>query len=266
MNAVYKERNVYMSKGKTSPEPGGRDQMARETDEKDIGLKIAEAQILGQSFISLAHDIQNHLATINESAGWLKDLLEHRDKRGFDRVILFFKRTQIADIKSLFTGLDTIQQQVSQVSALTKRLSRFAHRLVEEKSVQDANKVLEEVMEVLLKEAGEKGIHLELKQTKEVCMIEIDPVGFQLAVFENMKSIIKNLESGARLILETTMKGGEFHLGFTDSNDWENSNSLSNEPDSQDFLKYLVNDMGGRIRQHTGNGKPGSTLIFALAG
>lgn len=97
-------------------------------------------------------------------------------------------------------------------------------------------------------------------------MIEIDPVGFQLAVFENMKSIIKNLESGARLILETTMKGGEFHLGFTDSNDWENSNSLSNEPDSQDFLKYLVNDLGGRIRQHTGNGKPGSTLIFALAG
>jgi len=255
-----------MSKAKTTQEPGARTELIRETKEKDTDLKIAEAQILGRSLAFLAHDIQNHLATINESAGWMKDLLEQKDKRGFDRVILFFKRTQNPDRDSLFPGLDTIQKQVSQASAVTKRLSSFAHRLEQEKSVLDANKVLEEVMDVLLQETREKGIHLELKQTKEVCMIKIDPLGFQMAVFEYMKNIMKNLESGARLLLETTMQDGEFHVRFTDSNDREYSNSLSKEPDSQDFLRYMVGDQGGRIRQHTGNEKPFNTLVFALAG
>jgi signal transduction histidine kinase len=255
-----------MSNGKTTQEPGARTELTGETDEKDTGFKIAEAQILGRSLAFLAHDIQNHLATINESAGWMKDLLEQRDKRGLDRIILYFKRARVPDSEALFPGLETIQKQVSQVSAVTKRLSRFAHCLQEKKSVIDANKVLEEVMDVLLQETREKDIHLELKQTKEVCMIEIDPIGLQMAVFENMKSIIKKLESGARLILETTMQNGEFHVRFTDPNDREHSNPLSKEPDSQDFLRYMVGDLGGRIRHHTGSEKPFNTLVFGLAG
>jgi signal transduction histidine kinase len=255
-----------MSKVETIQEPGARTESARETDEKDIGFKIVEAQILGRSLAFLAHDIQNHLATINESAGWMKDLLEQKDKRGFDRIILYFKRARVPDSEAVFPELDTIQKQVSQVSALTTRLSSFAHRLEEKKSVIDANKILGEVMDVLLQETEEKGVHLELKQAKEVCMIEIDPLGFQVAVFENMKNIIKVLESGTHLLLETTMKGGELHVRFTEPNDREDSHSLAKEQDSQDFLKYMVEDLGGQLRQHTGNEKPFNTLAFALAG
>jgi signal transduction histidine kinase len=255
-----------MHKVETIQELGARDALAGETNEKDIGFKIAETQIMGRSLAFLAHDIQNHLATINESAGWMKDLLEQKDKRGFDRIILYFKRARIPDSEALFPVLDTIQKQVSQVSALTARLSNFAHRLEEKKSVVDAHKILEEVMDSLLRETEEKGVHIELKQAKEVCMIEIDPLGFQLAVFENMKNIIKILESGTHLILETMIKGGEFHVRFTEPNDMEYSNSLSKEPDGQDFLKYMVEDLGGQIRQHTGNEKTFNTLAFALAG
>jgi two-component system NtrC family sensor kinase len=198
-----------MSKAETTQEPGARTELTGNTNGKDSGFRIAEAQTLGRSLAFLAHDIQNHLATINESAGWMKDLFEQKDKHGFDRITLYFKRARVPDREELFPGLETIQKQVGQISALTKRLSSFAHRLEEKKSVIDANKVIEEVMDVLLKETREKDIHLELKQTKEVCMIEIDPLGLQMAVFENLKSIINKLEAGARLVLETTMQDGE---------------------------------------------------------
>lgn len=265
VNASDKEGKLFMGKATTTQEPGGRTVLTGEINENETGLKVAEAQILGRSLAFLSHDIQNHLATINESAGWMKDLLEHRDKRGFDRIVQFFKRAQTPERDALFPGLDTIQKQVSQVSAMTKRLSTFAHRLEENKAVLDANKVLEEVMDILLKESREKNIHLELKLTKEVCMIEIDPFGLQMAVFETMKSLMKNLESGAILILETTVKDGEFHVRFTAPNNREDTNLVSKEPDSQDFLRYLVDDLGGRIRQHAGNEKPSNTLSFVLA-
>ena len=254
-----------MIKPTTTQNPQDRSGLTEETNENDMVLKTVEAEILGRSLASLAHDIQNHLATINESAGWMRDLLEHRDKHGFDRIIQLFKRAQCQEREVLLPRLDTIQNQVSQVSALVKRLSRFAHCLEEKKSVLDANKVLEEVVDILLKESREKKIHLELKLTKEVCMIEIDPFGLQMAVFEDLKSITNNLESGARVLLETMIQDGEFHVRFTSPNDREDSNMLSTESDNRDFLRYMVKDLGGRIRQHNGNERTFNTLSFALA-
>ena len=120
-------------------------------------------------------------------------------------------------------------------------------------------------MDVLVKETTEKDIHLVLKLTKEVCMIKIDPLGLQMAVFENLKNIINNLESGASVVLETTLQDREFHVRFTGTNGREDSNLVAKEPDSQEFMQYMVDDLNGRIRQHRGNGQPFNTLSFVVA-
>jgi hypothetical protein len=51
--------------------------------EVDLGLRIAQLQVLSRALTNVAHDIQNHLAAINESAGWMGDLLNLKNKHRF---------------------------------------------------------------------------------------------------------------------------------------------------------------------------------------
>ncbi len=234
-----------------------------------LSLRVAQLQDLSRALAYLAHDVQNHLAIINESAGWMKDLLKLKSKQRFDWVKRFFKggQKQHIDFEAFFSSLNTIEKHVDQASTLTQRLSSFAHRLEKTRSIFNGNEVLEEIRDVLMRQTRDKGIRLELKLAEEPSMIETDPSVFQLAVFDNMEQVIEGLESGDYLTLESEVRDGQFQVHLTGPYHEGYSSSLIEEPDGQDFYWHIVEeDLGGHIRRQSVDEKCVTTLAFSLAG
>ena len=233
--------------------------------EVNEGLRIAQLQVLSRALSHLTHDVQNHLATINESAGWMKDLLQWKNKQRFGWLGRFFKRGRGPDLEPFLGPLNTIQKQVEQGSILTQHLNSFAHRLEETRSIVDGHKVLEEIREVLLRQSGEKGIRLELKMAEEAAMIETDPPVFQLAVFDNVEQLMAGLKSGDCVTLETGCRDGQFQVRLSNPNPEGYRGSPAEEPAGRDFSRDIVEELGGQVHRQTGDGKYVITLAFTLA-
>lgn len=232
-----------------------------------LGLRVAQLQVLGRALAHVAHDVQNHIAIISESAGLMGDLLKLKNKQRFGRIRRFFKRDQgqRVDIEPFLRGLNTIQQQVALGSTLNQRLGSFAHRLEETHSVFYGNKVLEEIQDALLRQAREKGIRLEIKLAGEAPMIETDPPRFQLAVFGNVEQVMEGLESGDWLALEAGVREGRFEVRLTSPCGEQSGGLLRDEPDGQDFSRDIVEDLGGQVWKQSGDGTYVTTLAFPLA-
>lgn len=232
-----------------------------------LGLRAAQLQVLGQALAHVAHDIQNHIAIISESAGLMGDLLKLKNKQRFGWIRRFFKRGQgqRVDIEPFLRDLNTIQHQVALGSALNQRLSSFAHRLEETHSLFYGNKVLEEIQDALLRQAREKGIRLEIKLDRETPMIETDSPGFQLAVFGNVEQVMEGLESGDWLALEAGVREGRFEVRLTSPCGEQSRGLLPEEPDGQDFSRDIVEDLGGQVWRQSGDGTCVTTLAFPLA-
>jgi signal transduction histidine kinase len=229
-------------------------------------LRIAQLQDLSRALAHLAHDVQNYLAIINESAGWMKDLLKLKSKQRFGWIGRFFKRgqRQHSDFEPFFSGLNTIEKQVDQASTLTQRLSSFAHCLEKTRSIVNGNKVLEEIRDVLLRLTRDKGVRLELKLAEESSMIETDPSVFQLAVFDNAEQVIEGLKSGDCLTLESEVRDGQFQVHLTSPYHEGCNSSLIEKPDGQDFYWHMVEDLGGQIQRQSLDEKCVTTLVFTL--
>lgn len=226
-------------------------------------LRFAQLQVLSRILAHISHDVQNHLAIIGESAGWIKDLLKLKSKQRFGR---FFKRRQSQhfDIEPFLRSLSIIQKQIEEGSTLTMRFNSFVHRLEKTRAVFDGNKVLMEIQDILLRQAKDKSICLELKFTNEVSIIETDPSGFQLAVLDAVEHAMEGLKSEDCLALEAGVRGEKFQVCLT-SPYHEKLRTLSPEElDVQDFYRDIVEDIGGQILRQSGDGRNFITLSFPL--
>ena len=228
-----------------------------------LSLRTAQLQVLGGALAHLAHDVQNHLAIINESAGWMKDLMEYKSKKRLGRIGSLFNRgKQRAVLEPYMNSLKAIETHINQASIITRRLGSFAHGLEKSRSVFDPGKVLEEIQDVLMKQTSDKGIHLELKLTGEALMIETDPSVFQLAVFENVEYVIKTLESGDCLTLESGVWEGQFQVRLTGPC----SGGVIKNSGEQDFNWYIIENLGGQIQKRFVDEKCVTIMAFALTG
>jgi hypothetical protein len=242
----------------------------RSTTDANVGLsfRLAQLIVLSRALAHAAHDVQNHLATINESAGWMADLLKLKSKQRFGRIARFFKRNQSQrfDAKPFLESLNTIQEQVVQGARLTQDLSSFAHRLEETRSVFNGNKALEEIRGALLRQASQKGIRLELKLAKEAPMIETDPPVFQWALFASVEQVMEGVESGGWLALGTEVSGGRFQVHLTSPCPKESLVLLQKESSGPDFSRDIIEELGGKIWSQSSHGEHVTTLDFPLAG
>jgi len=232
------------------------------------GLRTAQLQVLSRAFANIAHDIQNHLAAINESAGWMEDLLKLKNKKRFGWIRRLFKggKQRGPDIRPFLDILSTIQDQVAQGSILNQRFSNFVHRQEETRSVFSAKKALQEIQDVLSEEAKKKGVHLEIKLADSTSMIETEPAGFQLAVFTCVEQVTEGLKSGDRLVLETEVSEGRFHVSLTSSLPTESALLPSTASDGQDSFRDTTEQLGGQVWSQPGDGNHVTTLAFPLAG
>ena len=231
-------------------------------------FRTAHLQVFSRTLTGIAHDLQNHLAAINESAGWMGDLLNFRNKQRFAWITRLFKRGDHhrLDIEPYSKALDTIQEEVVQGSTSIQRLGDFGDRLEGSQPVFSGNKALDEIRDALLRRAVEKGVHLEMALADEAPMIESDWPGFQLAVFSVVEQVMGSLENGDRLVLKASVKDGQFEVRLTSISREELPHEPTGEPDGADFLRAIIEGLGGRILKEPGKGNQITTLAFPLAG
>lgn len=231
------------------------------------GVRVAQLQVLSRGLVQLGHDMQNHLATINESAGLMIDLLQLKRKKRFDWAVRFFKRPQgvVLDVEPFVNDLNLIQEEVMEGATLTQRLSRFARHLEETDAVFGAHEALEEIREALLRQAEGKGIRLEIKLAKTGPMIDTDRPGFQVAVLCLLEQVVGVLESGQKVLLETDIREGAFQVRVTSPRGEEPPRLPTDEPGNRHCCRDIVEDLGGQVLDRSGDGSYVMTLAFPLA-
>ena len=115
---------------------------------------------IGRMAASVAHEINNPLAIINEKAGLLKDIVT------FDKD--FPKKDKSLGL------LDGVEQSVERCSKVTHRLLGFSRRMDVHKEMIDLEHLLKEVVGFLAKEAEHRNISINYIIPKDIPAVESD--------------------------------------------------------------------------------------------
>ncbi|MEW6667022.1 MAG: ATP-binding protein [Thermodesulfobacteriota bacterium] len=148
---------------------------------------------IGRLAASVAHEINNPLAIINEKAGLIKDLFTYKNIYAEDPKLL---------------GLaDMILQSVKRAGAITKRLLSFARNL--EVAVQPVHLavVLEEVLSFLGKEAEHRGITITLDIAQDIPIFESDRGKLQQICLNILNNALAAVNDGGHIDIRAARDG-----------------------------------------------------------
>jgi hypothetical protein len=230
-------------------------------------LSVAHLNFLGQALVRLAHDLKNHLATMNESAGLMEDLLKmkKRQRWGWARRLFKGYRSLSLDMAPFLTPLGTIQEEIIQSSALIQQLGHFAHHMEGAQPLFEANEALEEIQGLLLEKARKKDIHLDLRLCRSTSTIETDPIEFQMAVFFVVEKVIAGLKGGRGIVLESVTRQGTFQVCLSSPCPENPPRLSSGELNDEGIFRDMIEELGGRILEESQEDKYSITLNFPLA-
>ncbi|HEB85188.1 MAG TPA: sensor histidine kinase, partial [Bacteroidetes bacterium] len=140
---------------------------------------------IGRLSASVAHEINNPLAIINEKAGLLKDLAATKD--------FPYKEKTLA-------SLDSIIQSVQRCSEVTHRLLGFTRRLEARKERIDLGRLLNEVLGFLGKEALHRNIIIETDYPEDIPTIISDRGKLQQIFLNIINNAFAAVKKGGKII------------------------------------------------------------------
>jgi two-component system, NtrC family, sensor kinase len=159
---------------------------------------------IGRLAASVAHEINNPLAIINEKAGLIKDLFA-------------YKKIYAEDPK-LLGVVDVILQSVKRAGAITKRLLSFARNLEVAIEPIHLGIVLEEVLSFLGKEAEHRGITISRDIARDIPVFESDRGKLQQIFLNILNNALAAVSEGGRIEIRAA-KAGEGAVSVTFADD-----------------------------------------------
>jgi len=142
---------------------------------------------IGRMAASIAHEINNPLAIINEKAGLIKDL--------------FVLKRQYAEDPKLLGLVDSVLSTVNRCATITRRLLSFARHM--EASIRPINmdEFLYEIMGFYAKEAEYRSITVTIEVPEDVPEFESDRGKLQQILFNLVNNAFAALDDGGHLTL-----------------------------------------------------------------
>ncbi|MEX1297605.1 MAG: ATP-binding protein [Desulfotignum sp.] len=151
-------------------------------------LKMEQSQQLasiGQLSAGIAHEINNPLALINETAGYLKDLYQYADEHQSDGEIIEL--------------LDDILEAVSRCGTITSQLLGFVRQFDVQISSVNVEKMITGILSFHKKETEYKGIHVTTTIAPGVPAIETDRGKLQQILLNLINNAFQAIEANGCL-------------------------------------------------------------------
>jgi len=159
---------------------------------------------IGRLAASVAHEINNPLAIINEKAGLIKDL--------------FIYKKEYSQNPKLNKVVDDILRSIKRAGTITRRLLTFARNLQAEIQPIILNDVIEEVLNFLRNEAEVRDINIDVDISEDIPMFESDRGKLQQIFLNIINNAFAALSDGGSLKIEAMLTGdGAVSIEFTDN-------------------------------------------------
>ncbi len=133
-------------------------------------MQSSKMAALGKLAAGMAHELNNPLAMIKESAGWLKDLLEEEEP------------DKIANFKEIEKTVNKIDLHVERAKSVTHRMLGFGRRFEPVQEDVDMNRVAEQTLSFLENEALHRNIVIEKDFPENLPSIRSDSTQIQQVI------------------------------------------------------------------------------------
>lgn len=173
----------------------------REKAELDDRLiQSSKMAALGKLAAGIAHEVNNPLAVIKETAGWVTDILEEEDIAGSK------------NFKEFKESLNKIDQHVNRARKVTHRLLGFARRMEPVNEMVNVNRVLEETLSFLENEAKHNNIVIKTDFLKELPETMCDAAQLQQVFLNIIENAIDAIGKDGEVKIQTTYNSVEKYI------------------------------------------------------
>lgn len=169
--------------------------LADKTKAETLAMVEQNCQLasVGQLAAGIAHEINNPLALINETAGYIKDLFA-------------ITKTYRQD-DELVENIDSILEAVQRCGRITRQLLGFARKFDVEIQKTDVKEIISDVLSFHNKEAIYRNIRVEVDLPEKRLEIETDRGKLQQIVLNLINNAFQAIDEGGRLEISAAHEG-----------------------------------------------------------
>jgi len=160
---------------------------------------------LGTLAVGVAHEINNPLAIIKESAGWMNLLLKKEE-------LMHMPRRQDFEM-----GLGKIEKGVERVKKITHQLLGFVRKREQVLTEVTLKELVDEAVQLLNREAANKDIEILQESDADVSTIWSDPYQLRQVLVNLLTNAIHATGSGGKITITLEKMGEEVGLTVCDT-------------------------------------------------
>ncbi len=162
---------------------------------------------LGKMAAGVAHEVNNPLTLIRESAGWIKDLLTEEDA------------SAIKNYEEINDAMDKIDQNVERAKGVTHRMLGFARRMEPMQENVDLNHVAKQTIMFLQNEAMHRNIELRTEFAPDLPVTTTDTAQVQQVILNLLENAIDAVGRDGSVTIRTATDDArkKIHLNIVDT-------------------------------------------------
>lgn len=158
---------------------------------------------LGTMSTGIAHEINNPLAVINESAGFMRQVLEGAG--------------ELPEKQMLFKGLEKIETSIDRARQITHQLLGYVRKQGSQLSKVDIYLLMEDTLGLVTKGMGKKQVTVKWDTDARVRLMYTDPFQVRQVLINLLENAMDALPQKGEIRLSTFKKDGEVCLAIRDN-------------------------------------------------
>ncbi len=199
-------------------------------------MEQKEIALIGKIAAGMTHDMKNVLAIINESAGLIQDIFAYSSKNA-NPVDKMDKMDKVE------RALNSVKKQIDRGADIMTKFNRFAHSMDEPVSQVTANEIVEQVVFLMHRFAGQKQIELIAKPRRRDKNFSTNPIRLLLAICMYVDYYLSELSEAKKIILMPIKSSKEIVFGIVikgySGKEKNDRVSFAELPEMGDTLNFL---------------------------
>ena len=178
-------------------------------------MQSSKMTSLGKMAAGVAHEINNPLSIIRESAGWIRDLINDGELDGFEL------------LDDLNEAVGDIDRHVERARTVTHRMLGFARRLEPVQEDVDLNILAKQTVTFLENELKHRNLDIVFDLDPSLPLITTDSNQVQQIILNLLENAIDAVGGNGRITLESRVEGSFIAMGVQDTGTGIPSDQLS---------------------------------------